>query len=225
MTVVDEVTQTFEQALARDAGIPQHQAPPEVPPPPERDPEAPHGRDGDGKPLMPYGPNKKTGRPNLKPAGPGRPKSVVAVTQPSAPASQGSGKNYAEELTGLATSVWLGASSLKGGRLGPLRLPDTRPYAAVWQQQTPQMVAAWAAACEQNATIRGYVDKMSGDGSWSWIIGVGIASTGLLASIAEMAKMPPEVKAQATAVNDHRLQEFIKAQVEALGLEIQEEAA
>jgi hypothetical protein len=222
MTAVDEVSQTFEQALARDAGIPQRQAPPEVPPPPERDPDAPHGRDGDGKPLAPFG-HKADGSPRIKPPGPGRPKSAVVVTPPPSPSGQPGGKNYADELTGLATSVWLGASSLKGGRLGPLRLPDTRPYAVVWHQQTPQMVAAWAAACDQNPTIRGYVDKMSGDGSWSWVIGVGIASVGLMSSIAEMAKAPPELKAQATAYNDQRLQEFIKAQVEALGLETEED--
>ena len=215
----DDVAAAFEAALAADAGA---SVPPEVPAPPriDHDPKAPHGRAEDGSPLAPHG-LKADGTPRLKPAGPGRPKGddkprVAAAA--ASPAGKGGGADYTADLMDLGHQVWMGASMIRGGKLGPIRLPDARPFAFVWQQQLASGAAAWNEAAKQNATVRGWVQKFSGDGSASWVIGVGIWGIGLVSACVELAKAPAEVRAQAAAANDAAMQEFIGKQVEAMGL-------
>lgn len=226
----DPAASTFTAALAKDAGrsvVP----PPDIPPPPERDPDAPHGRDGNGEPNAPYGVNKKTGKPNIKPPGPGR-RPKTATEQPAAvaaPRAAAAGSPPAEDFAGdlqtLADSVWLGASALKGGRIGPVRLPDTRHYALAWHQASPSLVASWTQAAIQNPAVRGYVRKLSGEGSWSWVIGVAISAAGLASGMAAVQSATAEERAKIVALNDHLSQEFMRAQMQALGMEIPEEAA
>lgn len=225
------VADTFTAALAKDAG---HTVapPPDIPPPPEVDPQAPHGRDGEGKPLAPFGVNKKTGLPNKKSPGPGRPRTATETAAPSRPSgaaprsSPGTapspGEDFATDLADFADAIWLGMSGMRGGRLGPIRLPDTRPYALAWHQSTPQMVVAWTQAARQNPQIRGYVRKLSGDGSMAWVIGVGVAMGSLASGLAAVAGMTPEDKAKLAAANDQLAREHAMAQVEALGLELEE---
>lgn len=223
-TMTDEVTAEFEAALARDASkSPRPGAQEEAPPPPRRDPAAPHGREDDGTPKAPYG-VKADGTPRMKPAGPGRPAAQPHVTTQAAgpDAGKGSGQpeDFVADLQVLADSAWIGLSALRGGKvLGILPLPDTRPYAAVWHMAAPQQVAAWNQAAKQNATVRDYVRKFSGDGSMAWVIGVGVATMGLLGAVTEMAKSPPEVKAAVAAANEAAIQAHLEAQMEAMGLE------
>lgn len=220
--VADDVADTFQAALQKDAGRePGRDVP--SPPPPARDPEAPHGRTVDGAALAPYG-LKADGTPRVKPAGPGRPKIAVAdapptAAPPAAAAPTAGGEDYSQDLLDLATSVWIGVSSLKGGKLGPFKLPDLRAYALVWHQQTPTTVATWNKAAQQNPTVRAYVRKLSGEGSWSWIIGVAISGAGLAAGMAAVRNAPPERRAELAAINDVKSKEYITAQLEALGLE------
>lgn len=228
----DPVSSTFAQALAKDAG---HSvaAPPDIPPPPPVDPAAPHGRDGDGKPLAPYGFRKSDGLPNKKPPGPGRPRTASQAPParrppaggPSSPSVPVGGEDIATDLGDFADSIWLGLSGLRGGRIGPVRLPDTRPYALAWHQSTPQLVVAWTQAARQNATVRGYVGKLSGDGSMAWVIGVGVAMGSLASAAASIAGMPAEDRAKLAAANDAMAREYAMAQVEKLGLELEADAA
>lgn len=226
-TTADPVASTFAAALAKDAGRSVAE-PPDIPPPPERDPDAPHGRDGAGNPNAPHGVNKKTGKPNIKPPGPGRPK--TATERPAAapaPAAAGSPaeEDFAGDLQTLADSIWLGASALKGGRIGPVRVPDTRHYALAWHQATPNLVTSWTQAAVQNPTVRGYVRKLSGEGSWSWVIGVAISAASLASGMAAVASATAEERASIVALNDHLSKEYIKAQMLALGMEIPEDVA
>src|SRR6266567_3091667 len=69
----------------------------------------------------------------------------------------------------------------RGGKLWILPLPDARPYAAVWRQAMPGMVEAWNVAAQKNPAVRGYVEKLAGDGSWSWVIGVAVTAIPLAA--------------------------------------------
>lgn len=215
-----DVNDAFEAALAADAGM---GVPADIPAPPrqERDPDAPHGRAEDGSPLAPFG-VKADGTPRLREPGPGRPKAadaprVTSVSTLKPAAAKSSGADYTDDLLGLGTAVWLGVSSMKGAALGPVRLPDCRPYAAVWKQTLPQMAAVWNTAAQQNDQVRGAVEKFTGDGSMTWIVGVAVVSAGLVSSCVELAKSPPEVRANATAANDAQLQAYVSRQVEAMG--------
>jgi hypothetical protein len=221
---VSDVDAAFEAALSADAGL---GAPADVPAPPrhEREPAAPHGRNPDGSPLAPYG-LKADGTPRLREPGPGRPKAddkprvtASAPVSGQSPAKDGGDADYAEDLMGLGLSVWIAASSLKGGKLLGFPVPDCRPYAMAWRAQLPQSVAAWNAAAKQNATVRGYVEKFTGDGSMTWIIGVAVASAGFVAAVSEIAKAGPEVREQLAAANDKQVQVFITQQVKAAGLQ------
>lgn len=218
---MSDVDDAFEAALSADAG---RSAPADVPAPPrnERDPEAPHGRAEDGSPLAPHG-LKADGTPRLREPGPGRPKAEdKARVQASAPAvkagtAKAAGADYTDDLLGLGTALWLGMSSMKGGALGPLKLPDVRPYAAVWKQTLPQMAAVWNTAAQQNDTVRSAIEKFTGEGSMTWVVGVAVVSAGFVSSCVELAKAPAEVKASATAANDAALQAYVSRQVEAMG--------
>lgn len=230
---MSEIDETFSSALKTDAGL----ADPEMPSPPRKfpgDPEAPHGRDEAGAPLAPYGIGKN-GRPRIKPAGPGRARTgdekPRVDDKPDSPGAgkdrdkdTGGGADYAADLNELGMAIWLGASAMRGGKLWFLRFPDTRPYAAVWKQQLPASVAAWNVAAKQNAAVRGYVKKFSGDGSWSWVIGVSVSSISLLAACIEVAKAPAYVRETLADSNDQEMEQFMTAQLAEMGL-IPEEAA
>lgn len=208
--VADEIGVAFEAALAKDAGA---DGPAEVPAPPrqpDRDPDAPHGRGEDGTPLAPHG-LAKSGRPRLRPPGPGRPKEAdrPRVTASAAPKAAAAAPDYSEALMELGTAVWLGASSIRGGRLGPLRLPDARPYAAAFRSQMPALVAAWNTAAQQNATVRGYIESLTGDGGKAWVIGVAVSAAGLVGSCIELARSAPDVRAQWAQMNDAAVAEYI----------------
>lgn len=225
------VDEAFAAALRQDAAV----SPPEHAPPPRAeavDPEAPHGRDDAGAALAPYGTNKKTGRPNLKPGGPGRGHKgddKPRVTEPGKAVTAGAagpasgqpktaGPDYSEDLAGLGYSVWMGASAFQGGRLPLVKIPmpDLRPYAYVWHDQLPRGVTAWNKAAQQNATVRGWVEKLAGEGSWQWVIGVGIWGANFLAGCQELAaKENADLRQAATAANDVNLKEFLAAAMEA----------
>jgi hypothetical protein len=92
----------------------------------------------------------------------------------------------------------------------------------VFRQQLPGLVGAWNIAARQNATVRGYVDRISGEGAWSWKVGVTVQTVGFVAAVAEMAKAPAPVKAAAAAANDAELERFMSEQLSGLGLEAAE---
>jgi hypothetical protein len=222
-TAVSDVDAAFEAALSADAG---RDVPADIAAPPrhDRDPEAPHGRAEDGSPIAPFG-LKADGTPRLREPGPGRPKGdekprvTASAPGPGKASKGGGGADYTDDLMGLGLSVWVGASALKGGKLLGLPLPDARPYAVAWKAQLPQTVAAWNAAAQQNATVRGYVEKFSGEGSLSWVIGVAVASAGFIAGCAEIARADASTKAQLAAANDAQMQQFIAEQIASAGLQ------
>lgn len=225
-----DVDRAFAAALDADAGAAVDHGPAAAAPPRKSDnPDAPHGYEDDGTtPKAPYG-HKADGRPRIKPGGPGRGARrdpddrarVATLPGPSSPGSPGPAAgdaDFTEQLQDLGQTVWLAGSMLRGGRLWIVPVPDTRPYAAVWRQQLPGLVAAWNVAARQNAAVRGYVERISGDGAWSWKVGVGVTMVGLAAACMEMAKAPPEIKAAAAAANDAELEAFMTAQIAGLGL-------
>lgn len=224
-TATADPAAAFEAALAADAG---QQAPSDVPAPPriDRDPEAPFGRDEGGGLIAPHG-LRADGKPRLNPAGPGRGKTGAVdkprvtsgpVAPPGTTVAVSGKPDYTDDLMTLGSTVWVGMSALKGGRLLGVRVPDCRPYAALWNAQLPQQAAAWNAAAQQNPTVRGYVTKFTGEGSMTWLIGVAVAGAGFLAGCVEIAKADPDKKAAIAAVNDAKMQQFIADQT---GVEVE----
>ena len=70
---------------------------------------------------------------------------------------------------------------------------------------------AWNQAAQHNATVRGWVEKLAGEGSWQWVIGVGIWSANMLAGLQEIAgKDNADLRRRAAAANDAELQEFLR---------------
>lgn len=225
-----DVDKAFTAALDADAdaGAAADHGPAAAAPPRKSDnPDAPHGVDAAGNALAPYG-HKADGRPRIKPGGPGRARrdpddrARVSTLPSSSPASSSSssadGADFTEQLQDLGTTVWLAGSMLRGGRLFIVPVPDTRPYAAVWKQQLPGLVSAWNVAARQSTAVRGYVERVSGDGAWSWKVGVAVTCVGFAAACMEMAKAPAEIKAAAAAANDAELEAFMTAQIAGLGL-------
>jgi len=190
-----DVDDVFTAALEREAAS----APPEVPAPPRlapsADPDAPHGRAEDGTPNAPFGLNKKTGRPNLKAAGPGRggrkadaPRTTTMV--PADPKKTAAGvTDYRADLAGLGQTVWMAGAML----------PPARPYAALWMEALPGLIESWNTAAQKNGTVRGYVEKLAGDGSYAWVIGVTVATLPFVVGCAKLSrkeKDPVKAKAQ-----------------------------
>lgn len=227
--VADDVDAAFRSALEADAGLPQA----EIPAPPRKsaivDPDAPHGRDSDGTPHTPYGVGQN-GKPRIKPAGPGRGKTkdeqprVTAAARPAAKGGKPVDTDYSGDLAGLGMSIWMGGAAL----------PVTRPYAHVFKQSLPGMVNAWNAAAQQNATVRGYVEKLSGEGSYAWVIGVALSTAPLVAGCLELAKTGKtaeekaerkQLRAQYAEACEVELREFMSAQMASMGIVPDEAAA
>jgi len=213
-TGVGDVDAAFSAALAADAGV----TPPVIPAPPRRavviDPDAPHGREADGSPIAPYGFKNGTNIPRK--TIPGRTKDDLRAEAPRvAPAavkSIGKPRDYSADLAGLGMSVWMGG----------VALPPTRPYAHVFKQAMPGMVHAWNEAAQQNAQVRRQVERLAGDGSYAWVLGVALSTAPLIAGCLELAKSgkTPEDKAQRKEIRRQygeaaqaELREYVEAQV------------
>lgn len=222
------VGEAFNAALRHDAAV----APPTIPGPPRtepRDPEAPHGRDSDGKPLTPFGIGKN-GLPRIKAATPGagrprRDKDAARVddapddrTKPppgAEPGADAGKKDYTEDLTGFAVSLWMGAA--------PFEL--TAPYAHVWKRSYPGMVKAWNQGAQSNKTIRQYAEKISGEGSWAWVIAAALTSAQFAAAVWELSKPIKDpvkkaerdkLKKEYAAASQDEFKKFLEENIEAI---------
>jgi hypothetical protein len=201
--VDDDIASTFKAALAQDAGIPAPAAEATAPAPP-RKPD----------------PAEATARPGPKPRPAKAAKADAKARTASSAAVKPSGEpaDYTADLIGAGQNVWFAASMVKGGKVGPVRVPDLRPYAAVFNQQLPAMAAAWNAGAQQNATVRGYVSRLAGDGGVSWVIGVGIATAGLVSACVTIASAGPEVRAELAEANDQAMGAYVQNMMATAGL-------
>lgn len=212
------INDAYNQALDTDAAA--HDA---APPPPR----VPWLND-DGSARWGY---KANGEPRKAKPGTGRPPrddsdkprtSDKPPPEPGTPAegahnpqSGGSSqRDYTEDIGGALTMVWMGLASV----------PWTRGHAAVFRAQTPAMVPAWNTAAQQNAKVRYYVEKLSGEGSWAWVIPVTIVTAPLLTGFWEVTKNR-SLRANLAAQTERDFAEFIVAQAKAAGMEVPEPEA
>ncbi|HXC83863.1 MAG TPA: hypothetical protein VNV62_18600 [Trebonia sp.] len=161
-----------------------------------------------------------TGRPRLddndKPRTTGKPPPQPGTPGDTPPNPQSSGggsgaKDYSEDIGATLTMVWMGLASV----------PFTRAHAAIVRAQTPAMVPAWNTAAQQNATIRKYVQKLSGEGSWAWVIPVTITTTPLAAGMWQVTR-DASLRAALAKQTEKDFAEFIAEQATAAGMDIPE---
>lgn len=131
-------------------------------PPPEVDPDAPHGRDENGQPLAPHG-YRNDGKPRLTSAG-RKSKDEQARTAPAGKQDAAAGAIqvhsnswYTEKLTEFGTQMWLLIGFVSPADAGAL------------DQNLQPMAEAWAKAAEADATVRRAVNYLCQE---MWISGV-----------------------------------------------------
>jgi hypothetical protein len=168
----------FNAALQQDA-----QAYESAPPPP-RTPWL----NEDGSPK--YG-LKADGTPKKGPGGPGRGKTKTAADQargddkPStpgqdAPKSQPVDKDYSKDVEGTVFVAWMSLAVI----------PWTKPQAAIVKNATPMLVPAWSNAAQQNAMVRGWVEKFSGEGNYTCLIPLMATTGAVVAALWESVRDP-----------------------------------
>lgn len=209
------LTEAFNRALDADAAA--HN---EAPPPPRvpwlnEDGSARWGYKEDGSPRRS---KPGTGRPPKDGTDKARttdkpPPQTPAGGGQSGPDSHAAGqpRDYSEDIGGALTMVWMGLASV----------PWTRGHAAIVRAQTPAMVPAWNTAAQQNATVRRYIEKLSGEGSWAWVIPVTIVTLPLAAGMWQVTR-DRDLRAGLAAQTEKDFAAFIAEQARAAGMDIPE---
>lgn len=164
----------------------------------------------DGSPK--YG-LKADGTPRKSPAGPGRPRNddkarttdkadepggqapPGGAQQPQAPAAV---RDYTTELQDTGMALWMVMSVV----------PGAGGYAAAWVDSVPDLAAAWNIGAQKNATVRGYVQKFSGEGNWTWVIPVTATSVSAAMSFLAVARNP-ELRRAAAAENKIQFEAYM----------------
>lgn len=205
----------FEGALDSDAGSHPAAAPPPRTPWLNEDGSAKYGTKPDGSPKKgPGGPGRgNKARPESAPRGdakaPAAAARAPAAGKAAAASDPGEPKDYSDDISGALFLGWMGLAST----------PWTKPQAAVVKNATPAMVPAWNQAAQQNATVRMWVGKLSGEGSWAWVIPVTMTTAPLALGIWESIR-DKAARAALTAQTENDWQEFLTATAEAHGLEL-----
>lgn len=109
-----------------------------------------------------------------------------------------SDKDYTEDVTGIVTGAWLTLASIG----------KTQPYAAVIANHQDGLVTALSAGAKNNATIRGYIEKMSSGGGGLWAVQLALVAAQMAMEASQIAKNP-ELKAQAAEMTKQQLAEVL----------------
>jgi hypothetical protein len=166
----------FAQAMAAPG------KPKEAPPPPEVDREAPHGRDGDGKPLAPYGYTRDgkvrksaAGRPakDDKPRTTAEPAGAPADSKPGAAGLEP--HDFSAGLMDTGETVWFAGSI--AAKIGPqlpvlgrfIPGPKLAATMAVFDAERPRLAAALNLAAQHDARARRLAAKLA-DGEAGWAL-------------------------------------------------------
>jgi hypothetical protein len=195
MPVKDADPQAAELDGAFRAAMDGPAKPREAAPPPEIEPDAPHGRDDQGVPLAPHGHNKD-GSVRKSAAG-RRSKDDQARTgtvippgeQPKGGRAMPEPADYTGVLSELHDALWFGFTGL--GMVGP-RIPvvgrflDGKKLAAeayVWRSNKPALVKAAQIGAGHNPAIAVRCAKLA-DGEMTWVVMAGFCLMPFLAQSA-----------------------------------------
>lgn len=209
--------------------------------PADRDPEAPFGRDDEGKPIAKYG-YKNDGTIRLSGAGrPSRnsPDQARVDERPQTPLDGKvvEGTDYTAGLIGTAGGVWLcmtAASKLPLGRLrvGKYGLPADSgarlaAQAFLFDQSKVQLAMALNTAAQHSARARSWAQKLaSGDATWALTV-ASLAGPFLSMSLdLWKGQLDPETASAVrnmAAANDEAMEQ-VKAQFQAMAEQAEAEA-
>src|SRR5579862_3668406 len=171
-----------------------------------------------------YG-TKADGTPRRSPAGPGRgktkddkPRADTEQDKPAdgkpAPSAPVPVADYTADLEETGLAVWMVLSCV----------PFLQAHAAVWNAQVPPMARAWSHAAQRNAAVRKYVERLTGEGGWTWVIPVTVATMPLaLNSLAILRD--PKLRAELAASNQVNFAEYLKAMMDQLEEEFRAETS
>jgi hypothetical protein len=212
--VTSEVDDAFRAAVAADAGLPDPE-PAVIPPPPRKDvladPDAPHGRDGKGVPLAPFGLNKKTGRPNLR--RPGKPpkddRPRVQTPADAAPGKPPVKRDYSAAIGEFTEGVWMLLSA------APVPVPAIRTriqaQAAIVRTNTPGIVKGVNLAAQHNPQVARGVDRLTTGGA-SWVLPAMFALGPFVAQSVMLWRSPAEGAVEALAAqNEQAWEDTVKS--------------
>lgn len=184
----------------------------DVPPPPKREPWI----NEDGSARWGY---KDNGEPRRAAPGPGRggkknpddqPRAGDGATPPVPPSSPagaagpaGEEKDYTPDLIDTGLGVWMAISSI--GML----VPAAHAVGAVWNPMIPQMAGAANQAAQHNKKARQWVEKMSGEGGFTWVIPVTAAVAGVVLGVVGVLR-DPVIRANAIEANQVMFSQYLQ---------------
>lgn len=211
--------------------------PKEPAPPPETDPDAPHGRDEAGIPLEPYGRNKDG---SIRKSAAGRkardPDSKARISSDPAPGEARTGtvispQDFTEGLDAFGDAVWL--SLTMAGKLPLGRLPFVpasapvlvRAEATLFRGHKPMLVSAVNLAAQHSARARRLAEKLdTGDMTWALTSGMMCAPFIIQSVALWKGAVTGDVIQDLAGQNDTDLQDFID-QLKQMMTEAAEQAA
>ena len=193
--------------------------------PPAIDPDAPHGRDETGEPIVLYG-LTKDGKIRRSPAGrksaDEKARTAPADDPPPAPApAPAQPKDYTGPLAETAEGAWLCLTA--AGQVGP-RLPligrhlpagKLAATAFVIHESKPRLVAAIALAAEHNAKARQWCERLE-TGNATWVLSFAALALPVAGAMAAVWQGDDELKqrnmmslAEMATRNEELLDDFL----------------
>ncbi|MHB1433819.1 MAG: hypothetical protein ACYCVZ_17115, partial [Streptosporangiaceae bacterium] len=130
---------------------------------------------------------------------------AAAAPAAPAPAAVIPAGGYTEALSDAGVGVWMVLSSL----------PGMGSYAAVWGAQVEPMARAWDMAARKNAAVRRKVERLSGEGDWTWVIPVTISTMPVLVGAVALLRNP-QARAELAAQNKTQFEAYMREMVAAM---------
>ena len=115
-------------------------------------------------------------------------------------ASQKVDKDFTEDVQGITQGLWLTAASI----------PPTQAYAAIIKLNQPALVASLNQGAQNNAAVRGYVEKMSSGSGGMWMVSLGVTVANMGMQTLQLMK-DPQLRRDMAAQTRQELDAFLKA--------------
>jgi hypothetical protein len=102
-----------------------------------------------------------------------KPRTAAAV-------SQKVDRDFTEDVSGITTGVWLATAAFS----------YTQPYAAIIKLNEGALIASLNQGAQNNATVRGYVERASNGSGGMWMLGLGVTAANMGMQAMQLMKSP-----------------------------------